>query len=474
MLFEFEENDGGDGGFVCIRGCAPSTCDGEGKTLKTYKKLGGKTHRIMISKLLHWAWRAFPLDPARKQRIKRRLLEAFRWRFKPSETYETWMSLRDAASGAPFPESTDSDNKPVPLLEAAPLKAPPVRLIAFYLPQFHPIPENDAWWERGFTEWTNVVRGKPQFKEHYQPHLPGELGFYDLRLVEVQERQVELARLYGIGGFAFYFYWFGGKRLLERPLRQYLENNRLGLPFCLCWANESWSRRWDGRDKDLLVTQLHSPADDQAFIAYISEYLNDPRYIRVNGRPLLILYRPDLLPDASGTAQRWRAWCRENGVGELYLACTQSFQAVDPTSFGFDAAIEFPPNGMNAPIITDDLELLNPDFNGIVYDWRAFPAQSRHYRAPAYRLFRGVNPGWDNEARRRGGGGIYFRSSPSGYREWLSNAVRDSIARFANPDERLVFVNAWNEWAEGAHLEPDQKHGYAYLQATRDALTREH
>ena len=346
-----------------------------------------------------------------------------------------------------------------------------MRILAFYLPQYHPIPENDAWWGKGFTEWRNVIRGQPQFVGHYQPRLPGELGFYDLRVPEVQARQIELARLYGVAGFVFYFYWFDGRRLLERPLLQYLADPALDLPFCLCWANESWSRRWDGRERDLLITQSHSPADDLAFIAYVSTYLRDERYIRIGGRPLLLVYRPDLLPSPMETAERWRVWCREQGIGEIFLAYTQSFEARDPAFYAFDAAVEFPPNNTTPRDITDEVELLTPDFQGVIYDWRVYPQRSRSYRDPGYRLFRGVNPSWDNEARRPGRGAIFYGSSPAGYREWLANAIEDTLARFPEPDERLVFVNAWNEWAEGAHLEPDQRYGYAYLQATRDALT---
>ena len=279
-----------------------------------------------------------------------------------------------------------------------------------------------------------------------------------------------LAKLYGIGGFAFYFYWFGGKRLLEHPLRQYLENRDLDLPFCLCWANENWSKRWDGRENDILIAQAHSQADDLQFITYISEYFSDPRYIRIAGRPLLIVYRPELLPSAAETAARWRQWCRENGFGEIFLAYTQSFETNDPANYGFDAAIEFPPNIGNAPSAVNLVRGLSKKFTGLIRDWRAFPACSRVYSQPGYRLFRGVNPGWDNTARRSRAGLIYLGSSPSGYRDWLRNAIADTVQRFSDPSERIVFVNAWNEWAEGAHLEPDERYQYAYLQATRDAL----
>lgn len=346
-----------------------------------------------------------------------------------------------------------------------------VKAIAFYLPQFHPIPENDEWWGKDFTEWINVVRAKPEFEGHDQPRLPGELGYYDLRSVAVQRRQVALAKEYGIGGFCFYFYWFGGKRILEQPVIQYLQNPDLDLPFCLCWANENWTRTWDGLEREVLIEQDYSPEDDTNFISYLSSYLKDPRYLRVEGKPLVIVYRPNLLPDPRATVVRWRDWCRENGIGEIYLATTQSFEAVDPGIYGFDAAIEFPPNNSAPPEITGSVAPYCRDaFEGHVYDWRIFPARSRNYVDPGYMIFRGVNCGWDNFARRPGRGTAFAHFTIEGYREWLTNAGRDTVSRIREPSAQLVFINAWNEWAEGAYLEPDRSHGYRKLEATRAAL----
>jgi lipopolysaccharide biosynthesis protein len=345
----------------------------------------------------------------------------------------------------------------------------PATLVAFYLPQFHPIPENDAWWGEGFTEWTNVTRALPQFEGHVQPRLPGALGFYDLRVKETMHRQMQLAREYGIGAFCFYHYWFAGKTLLETPARQWLDDPSLDFPICLCWANENWSRRWDGRADDILIAQQHSPEDDQAFIASIADYLRDPRYLRVDGKPLLLVYRTGQLPDAAATAGRWRAWCREQGIGEILLACVHGFERPDPRSIGFDAAVEFPPNLATPANLTARQQLINPDYRGQVLDWREMAREVAARPMPEYPLFPGVNPGWDNEPRRSGRGRVYAHASPRGYRDWLVRTITQRASKLT-PAQRLVFVNAWNEWAEGAVLEPDAHLGHAWLEATRGAL----
>lgn len=345
-----------------------------------------------------------------------------------------------------------------------------VRVISFYLPQFHAIPENDAWWGNGFTEWTNVRPATPLFSGHYQPHVPdADLGHYNLLDHETQAKQVELAKQYGIEGFCFYLYWFSGKRLLEQPVDNYLNDPGLDLPFCVCWANENWSRRWDGLEHDLLMVQNYSDRDDIDFIANIAKYLRDPRYIRVNGKPLLLIYRPNLFPDMKATVRRWRDWCRANDIGEIYLAYPQSFECVDPAVYGFDAAVEFPPNNSNPPNITGRVTPVVEDFQAKVYDWRVFVERSEAYQDPGYKLFRAASPSWDNTARKKSKGTVFHNSCPKLFAQWLTNAFVDTVKRIDNKDEQIVFINAWNEWAEGAHLEPDQRYGYAWLQAVRDA-----
>jgi len=352
-----------------------------------------------------------------------------------------------------------------------PLAARPARVVAMYLPQFHAIPENDEWWGKGFTEWSNVRAAQPQFIGQYQPHEPhDDIGYYDLSSTSVMLKQIELANTYGIEGFCFYYYWFNGRRLLEKPVNNYLNNANLDLPFCLCWANENWSRRWDGLDSEILMAQAHSPDDDLRVIADLGRYIRDDRYIRIGGKPLVLVYRPSLLPSPRDTAQRWRQWCRANGIGEIYLAYTQSFENTDPADYGFDAAIEFPPNNSSPPDLTQRVVPTTENYAGKVYDWTVLVERCNHYVDPGYKLFRSVCPGWDNTARRKAGGTTFVGNTPALYQQWLENAVADTVRRFQEPDERIVFVNAWNEWAEGAHLEPDKRTGYAYLEATREAF----
>ncbi|MFV0301311.1 MAG: glycoside hydrolase family 99-like domain-containing protein [Paracoccus sp. (in: a-proteobacteria)] len=449
------------------------------------RRLGGAGRRSGAS-MAKQGWQNLPIGQNRKEQIKDAVFPRLAFALGSTGIYQIWkqsraqqaaieIDLQATRAETPAQEAADAvliEEKDCFVDKRAPtdLANPKARLIAFYLPQFHAIPENDEWWGEGFTEWTNVGPATPKFPGHYQPHEPVELGHYNLLDGETQARQIALAKRYGIGGFCFYWYWFAGHRLLEKPVENWLANPDLDFPFCICWANENWSRRWDGKDSELLIAQKHSPEDDLGFIAELAPYLRDPRYIRIDGKPLILLYRPSLLPNAAETAARWRQWCRQHGIGEIYLAYTQSFETVDPTDYGFDAAIEFPPNNYSPVNLTDRVPGLSPDFGGIVYDWRSYLERSRDYPMPDYKLIRSVCPAWDNTARRKEGGAIFANSNPRDYRIWLENAVTRTTADAATPDEKIIFVNAWNEWAEGAHLEPDTKYGYAYLEATRAGL----
>lgn len=351
-------------------------------------------------------------------------------------------------------------------------RQPQAKVIAFYLPQFHAIPENDEWWGKGFTEWTNLPRGLPRCRGHYQPRIPRDLGFYDLTTPGAMRRQVELARRSGVHGFCFYYYWFNRKRMLEKPLEQFVRDDGLDFPFCLMWANENWTRRWDGKEHEILLRQDYSPEDDESLIADLAEHFRHPRYIKLGGRPLFIIYRPDHVPDARERIQIWRdLWRRKHGIEPLFFMA-QTFKKYDPAEFGLDGAVEFPPHWVPArckKLTRRDIELFDPGFSGEFYRYSDVVATSLTQPPASYPLFRTVVPSWDNEARRQGTGLSLIESTPQLYETWLRGAI--AYAR-SHPveGEALVFVNAWNEWAEGAYLEPDVHFGAAYLNATARAV----
>ena len=356
-----------------------------------------------------------------------------------------------------------------------------LRAIAFYLPQFHPIPENDEWWGKGFTEWTNVTRAKPLFKGHYQPQLPADLGFYDLRLPEVREAQAALAQEYGIHGFCYYHYWFKGRRLLERPFEEVLASGKPDFPFCLCWANENWTRRWDGDEQQVLMAQEYSIEDDRRHMQALAPALRDRRCIRVKDRPLFMVYRAFRLPDPQRTVAVWRAEAKRLGIGEIYLCCVESLGSeqgfVD--SCGFDAAVEFAPDwrclgpALGRKIawrLAARVGLIGRSYLiNSVFDYRQLAANMLAKGVPEYLRYPCVSPSWDNSARRARGAFILHGASPEVYEWWLEEVLK----RFQppSPDENLIFINAWNEWGEGNHLEPCQRWGRKYLEATRNALS---
>jgi glycosyltransferase involved in cell wall biosynthesis len=349
---------------------------------------------------------------------------------------------------------------------------PTVEAIAFYLPQFHSIPENDAWWGTGFTEWRNVVRGQPRFAGHYQPRIPRDLGFYDLTHPDVMRRQIELAKAAGLRGFCYYFYWFDGRRLLEKPVDMLLADESLDFPFCIMWANENWTRRWDGFEAEVLISQSYAEQDEERLLAEFHRHFSDKRYIRVAGRPLLLIYRPNLVPKAAETFARWRERCLATyGYAPLVLGVL-GFGLTDPREFGLDGALEFPPHFLAEGLapITSEFDLLDPHFRGHVFDYEGVVARSLERTTPAYPLIRTVMPSWDNDARRQGRGSVYHGSTPQKYERWLREIVTYA-ARNPTWNRSFVFINAWNEWAEAAYLEPDIHYGAAYLNATARALS---
>jgi lipopolysaccharide biosynthesis protein len=347
----------------------------------------------------------------------------------------------------------------------------PIDLIAFYLPQFHPIPENDQWWGRGFTEWSNVPKAVPNFISHDQPRLPADLGFYDLRVPEILRQQAQLAKKFGLRGFCFYYYWFDGKKLLDSPIDHFANDTEIDFPFCLCWANENWTRRWDGLENDILIAQNHSPDSDRRFIADLEPYLMNKNYLRWKNKPVVLVYRPLQLPDPKATAERWRDYCREQGVGEIYLIAVQTPGVENPYTIGFDAVVEFPPHGIPPiPSINNELQILNPDFEGSVFRYQDVSSAMASKEIPFSPYIRGLFLSWDNTARMQNRPLIFHENTPVEYGNWLTRICNQTISS-PNHFPKMVFINAWNEWAEGTYLEPDRKWGYAYLQKTADVIS---
>ena len=359
-----------------------------------------------------------------------------------------------------------------------------MKAICFYLPQYHPIPENNLWWGPGFTEWRNVASARPLFHDHYQPHHPGDLGYYDLRLDETREHQAQLAKDHNIYGFCYYHYWFNGKQLLHRPISDVLATGKPDFPFCLCWANENWTRRWDGQEEDILIKQVYSNTDDEDHIRFLIPYFSDKRYIRIDNKPLFLVYRASRLPNPFLTTLAWRNIARSSGIGELYLVKVESFHSERsrvPALDGFDAALDFQPDWGSLPHKLYP-SLFQKLFHRLIYKQHhpflvnniylySHVVKAMSSRKPvAYPRFPCIVPSWDNSARRRNGSAtILHASSPSAYGEWLDNIVLDSTTMSRLP-EPVVFINAWNEWAEGNHLEPDLKYGHGYLEETSRIL----
>ena len=367
-----------------------------------------------------------------------------------------------------------------------------IRPIAIYLPQFHPTPENDAWWGKGFTEWTNVAKAKPLFNGHYQPHLPADLGFYDLRLEETRIAQAAMARQYGIEGFCYYHYWFNGKRMLERPFNEVLQSGKPDFPFMLCWANESWTKVWDGNAKEILLEQQYSHEDDVAHIQSLIPAFKDERYIKIDGRPVFAVYRSTHLKDLKSTIKTWRNECAKEGI-QLYLCRFESFaeEGDNYLADGFDAAIQFEPfstrmlaynSYAQQQVLKNKLSLRYLQYklssaggrqkilagNGLQYSGYVQYIKDNSSR-PGYKKYPCITPMWDNSARRKTNYFMFTGSTPQAFETWARHEI-DQFKPYSK-QENLFFINAWNEWAEGNHLEPCLQWGHQYLRAFSNALS---
>ncbi len=347
-----------------------------------------------------------------------------------------------------------------------------LRTIAFYLPQYHPIKENDLWWGKGFTEWSNVGRAKPNYVGHNQPRIPADLGYYDLRIPDVMEAQAALARKYGITGFCYYYYNFDGARLLEAPLERMLQTGKPDLPFCLCWANENWTRRWDGRDNEILMGQSYTDAAMVELADDVARYFRSPNYIRIDGRPLFLVYRVKEMPNPKRVTGAWRNRCRAIGIGEICIAMVESFdlsaRPEPPQPYGCDITVEFPAHGMvhDAP---KSVERLNDDWKGAAHDYRELVRAFTRRLEPGFPRLRSVLAGWDSTPRHPDRSLVLEHCTPGAFQAWLEWTYRRTMEQNLG-DSRIVFINAWNEWGEGSYLEPDRRFGHGYLQAVRNAL----
>ena len=348
------------------------------------------------------------------------------------------------------------------------------KLIAYYLPQFYPNTYNDDWWGKGFTEWTNTTKAVPQYLGQYQPRLPGELGFYDLRIQNNIYRQIELAKIYGIYGFCFYYYWFDGLRLLDLPLSNYVEDKHIDFPFFICWINESWTKQWSGASCTILIEHKRTVDSYKKFIYSCIDLFSRKNYITINGKIVLNVYRPNNIPNIKYVIKYWREYV-ENKLGkELYLIATIGHHDEYRNNYiesGFDAISEFSPGPhwglMND--ITMDKQYLCEEFLGKVYDYRDFVINKKYFTYKNKKLYRAICPMWDNTARKMNKGLILDGATPDLYKQWLKDIIVETREN-NNLDEKLIFINAWNEWAEGAYLEPDLKWKYGYLEATKDAI----
>jgi lipopolysaccharide biosynthesis protein len=352
-------------------------------------------------------------------------------------------------------------------------RLPRALILPFYLPQFHPIPENDRWWGTGFTEWTNVSAARPVFAGHHQPKVSRDMGFYDLRLDLVREQQVDLARKHGVSGFMYYYYWFAGKRMLQLPIEQLAAGDG-DFPFCIMWANENWTRRWDGRSDDVLIGQNYDEVPAESFIDDILPFLLDDRYLKVDGRPLVSVYRPGQMADFPAVVKAWRKRAAEHNL-ELHVVSVdvaKEFDALEgtPDEAGLDGLMGFPPHNCLWSWLPHEALGVDRRFTGNLLSYRDLvqDAEKRLARGVDDGSFPGVMVTFDNTARRQWSSDVWFGSNPYTFRRWLAAAVRAVAHR--DTSERIVFVNAWNEWAEGAVLEPSVRFGCTFLLAVRDVV----
>jgi hypothetical protein len=338
------------------------------------------------------------------------------------------------------------------------------KIIAFYLPQYHEVAENSEWWGQGFTDWVNVAKARKLFKDHYQPQIPEELGFYDLSNVSVIERQAQLAKSHDVFGFCFYWYWFNGRKILEAPI-QLLRESDIDINYCVMWANDSWARTWDHNPKELLIEQTYPEGFEIPFINDLLDHWRDDRYIKVDGRPLLLIYRVLNFPNPNAILKNLRDASIRSFGEDPFIVGVDFYDIDSSATFGLDALVEFPPhkfwsagNQLSLP------ETISEEFSGHIVDYKKVMMQSITRILPQnIKIFRTLVPAWDNSPRLGNRSVIIQNTDPKLFGRWLA-ALRQSARENHTKNENFIFINAWNEWAEGAHLEPDLLNRRAFLE----------
>lgn len=349
-----------------------------------------------------------------------------------------------------------------------------VKVLAYYLPQFYETEDNNRWWGQGFTEWTNVQAARPLFLGHEQRKLPHpSIGQYRLDSPDILRVQAEQMGDAGVFGMIFYHYWFSGKKILEKPAEMLLAHTDIQMRFCFCWANENWTRKWDGNDSEILLEQSYSEADAREFIRALIPFFRDARHITVDGRPLIFIYRPSLIPGIEDYIKVWSDECVEQGISVPYVVTVLTRGAKGPKTYGADAAAERVlfdwTQGAVRDMISEVHQFEPMGGSVLLYDEVAKWYQAMAPGRDGGSLYRSIIPGFDNTARYGPEAFLVHESSPQTFQQWLSTLVSDS-KQHLNESERFVIVNAWNEWAEGAYLEPDLRNGWAYLNSVGRAL----
>jgi hypothetical protein len=352
------------------------------------------------------------------------------------------------------------------------------RVIAFYLPQYHPIPENDEWWGKGFTEWTNVAKAKPLFRGHYQPHLPADLGYYDLRVPEIREQQAEMAKYAGIEGFVYYHYWFGGKRILERPFEEVLKSGKPAFPFCLAWANETWSGIWHGNPNRILIEQTYPGEQDYIKHFYsILDAFTDDRYIRINNRPIFYIYNPLQIPNVKAFLNCWNELAAKNGLNQIFFIArcnnikdaefliNQGYDAIQTNWLG-DAMTKS--NKVKSYWNRFSRKMLNSKINSNIWDYSKLYKFLINESNRKQNYFPTLLSGWDNSPRSGKSGYIFINYNPEVFEKHLRQAI--DIVQNKDIEERFIFLKSWNEWAEGNYVEPEARYGWKFLTKLKENI----